>query len=115
MVQRPQACERVSPVSRHTRPRGQGRPRTRKKPHGKGDYLQERTQSTPPKSSHERHHNEKKKQKNNSFDMVTLRSFSKRWSLHGEEISTPKMAARYAHNRPGSQVDRGLRIEEVTN
>ena len=63
MVQRLQACEPVSLVSRHTMPRGQGRSRTGKNPHGKGDYLQERTQSTPPKSSHHQHHNEKKKQK----------------------------------------------------
>ena len=33
MVQRPEACERVSPVSRHTMPRGQGRSQTEKDPH----------------------------------------------------------------------------------
>ena len=48
---RPQADEPVSPVSRHTMPRGHKRPKCGKDLRRKGVYLQERTRSTPSKSS----------------------------------------------------------------
>ena len=65
MVQMPQAKKSVSSVSRHIMPRGQRRPSTGRKPHGKGYYLQERTQSTPPKSSHQ-HQTERNTNQRNS-------------------------------------------------